>query len=273
MEINPHIHTGMTVPPPFPGTGPGISAIPPLSEHSIDKFRESEVSEESSDDAEDLNLDDYEITRGEFFAHQREPSFIFNDCKVGVNTACVRKLEDVEYVQILINRAKKKLAVRACKEDDLYSLQWGNTKNGKRFPRQITGRIFFMKVCELMNWNPDFRYKILGKLVKANNERIFCLISPVMRHSPAPLMKQARKRAAENRYIRKNGSTSSAFPSPSIRKPCSLIFLKNTPYFLFPTGTKPAVKKRQIRYLRQNKQGVRRKWINSLILLSPCQST
>ena len=173
MEINPHIHTGMTVPPPFPGTGPGISTIPPLSEHSIDKLRESDVSEESSDAAEDLNLDDYEITRGEFFAHQREPSFIFNDCKVGVNTACVRKLEDVEYVQILINRAKKKLAVRACKEDDLYSLQWGNTKNGKRFPRQITGRIFFMKVCELMNWNPDFRYKILGKLVKANNERIF----------------------------------------------------------------------------------------------------
>ena len=177
MEINQRIQTGIVIPPPLPGGNLGIpkgsDTFPALSKHAGRLAKEIAESEETADSAEDLNLDSYEITRGEFFAHQREPSFIFNDGKVGVNTACVRKLEDVEYVQILINREKKKLAVRACQEDDIYSLQWGNTKNGKRFPRQITGRIFFMKVCELMNWNPDFRYKILGKLVQANNERIF----------------------------------------------------------------------------------------------------
>ncbi len=40
-------------------------------------------------------------------------------------------------------------------------------------PRTITGRMFFMKVCDMMGWNPDYRYKIVGKLVKANNELLF----------------------------------------------------------------------------------------------------
>ena len=30
-----------------------------------------------------------------------------------------------------------------------------------------------MKVCDMMGWNPQYRYKVLGKLVKANNELIF----------------------------------------------------------------------------------------------------
>ena len=121
----------------------------------------------------EINLDEFEVARTEFLAQTREPSFIFNDGKVGVNTACVRKLPDVEYVQLLINRQKQKLAVRVCQEEDIFSIQWAREKNGKRFPRQITGRMFFMKVCDLMGWNPEYRYKIVGKLVRANEELLF----------------------------------------------------------------------------------------------------
>lgn len=120
-----------------------------------------------------MNLDEFEVARTEFLAQTREPSFIFNDGKVGVNTACVRRLPDVEYVQLLINRNKRKLAVRVCKEEDIFSIQWAKEKDGKRFPRLITGRMFFMKVCDLMSWNPEYRYKIVGKLVRANNELLF----------------------------------------------------------------------------------------------------
>jgi len=129
--------------------------------------------EEPFEEDNELNLNDFEVTRTEFFAHTREPSFIFNDGKVGVNTACVRRLPDVDYVQLLINRNKRKLAIRACEEEDVFSIQWAKTKDGKRHPRQITGRMFFMKVCDMMGWNPQYRYKVLGKLVKANNELIF----------------------------------------------------------------------------------------------------
>ena len=121
-----------------------------------------------------LDLNEFEVARSEFFAHMREPSFIFNEGKVGVNTACVRRLPEVDYVQILINPKKQKLAVRVCQEEDLCSILWAKvTKDGKRLPRTITGRMFFMKVCDMMDWNPDYRYKILGKLVKANNELLY----------------------------------------------------------------------------------------------------
>ncbi len=50
----------------------------------------------------------YQVVRGEFFAHIYEPSFTFNNYKVSVNTACIKKLPDVEYVQILVNPIEKK---------------------------------------------------------------------------------------------------------------------------------------------------------------------
>ena len=145
-----------------------------LPQEDQDLQQSGESSEEdSSDEQEEVDLRGFQVVRREFFAHVREPSIIFNDGKVGVNTACVRKLPEVEYVQILIHREKKLLAIKPCDELDLYSFQWGSTKNGKRFPRQVTGRLFYMKVCDLMGWIPQYRYKILGKLCHANGDYIF----------------------------------------------------------------------------------------------------
>jgi len=126
----------------------------------------------------DLDLNEFEVVRSEFFAHTHEPSFVFNDGKVGVNTACVKRLPSVEYVQILINRDKRKLAVRPCLEEDIFSTPWARVKDGKPMPRHITAKIFFMKVFDLMGWNPDYRYKILGKLIRANDEQIFLFDLP-----------------------------------------------------------------------------------------------
>ena len=145
-----------------------LREMPPASVPVKGRPAEPEEPEEVS-----LDLNEFEVARSEFFAHLREPSFIFSDGKVGVNTACVRRLPEVDYVQLLINRNKKKLAVRVCREEDIYSIQWSRTKAGKRFPRLITGRMYFMKVCDLMGWNPGYRYKVLGKLVRANGELIF----------------------------------------------------------------------------------------------------
>ncbi len=129
--------------------------------------------EASPEEMEEIDLHGFQVVRRKFFAHIREPSIIFNDGKIGVNTACVRRLPDVEHVQILIHQEKKLLVIRPCDELDLYSFQWGTTKNGKRFPRLVTGKLFYMKVCDMMGWIPQYRYKILGKLCQSNNQYIF----------------------------------------------------------------------------------------------------
>ena len=119
---------------------------------------------------EDFSYDGYQVVRGEFFAHVQEPSITFNNCRVALNTACIRKLPTVEYVQILVNPETMKLAVRPCNEDDKDSFLWCTTKNGKRKPKQITCRMFFAKIVKLMNWNPNYRYKLLGKIIRSGDE-------------------------------------------------------------------------------------------------------
>jgi hypothetical protein len=122
---------------------------------------------------EAFSYDGYQVVRGEFFAHVYEPSIVFNKCKVYVNRACVNKLPNVDYVQILVNPDEKKLAVRPCSEDEKDAFLWCNTLGGKRKPKQITCRMFFAKIAQLMDWNPNYRYKLLGKLIRSGDEYLF----------------------------------------------------------------------------------------------------
>lgn len=127
-----------------------------------------EIVEDSS-----FSYDGYQVVRGEFFAHIHEPSFTFNDNKVYLNMACIRKLPDTEYVQILVHPEEKRLAVRPCQEEEKDSFRWCTKNAKKRGPKQITCRVFYAKIFSLMGWNPQYRYKLLGKLIRSNGELLF----------------------------------------------------------------------------------------------------
>ena len=128
-------------------------------------------SEEIIQDNE-FNYVGYQVVRGEFFAHIHEPSITFNNHKISLNTACLKRLPNVDYVQILINPTEHKLVVRPSSEDEKDSFIW-HTKGDKRKPKQITCHLFFSKIMDLMNWNPEYRYKLLGKLIRSNDEFLF----------------------------------------------------------------------------------------------------
>ena len=121
---------------------------------------------------EEIDLGEYEIVRPEFFAHIKEPALTVNVDKIGVNAACVRLMPDVEYVQILVNRKEKKLLLKPCDEVEITGYRWGRTKDGKRYPSQRTGEPFVLTLCKIMDWNPDYRYKVLGKMVRANGQAL-----------------------------------------------------------------------------------------------------
>lgn len=121
---------------------------------------------------ESFNYDGYQVVRGEFFAHTYEPSITFSDSKVYVNTACLNRMPTEEYIQILINQQTKKLVVRPCSEDEKDSFRWCSNTD-KRRPKQIICRIFYAKLAEMMQWNPTYRYKLLGKLITTNSEQLY----------------------------------------------------------------------------------------------------
>ena len=131
-------------------------------------FKDIEIIEDDS-----FSYEGFQVVRGEFFAHIYEPSFTFNGNKVSVNTACIKKLPNTEFVQILVNPEEKKLAVRPCTEDEKDSFRWCTANSKKRSPKQITCRVFYAKVVSLMDWNPYYRYKLLGKLIRSGGELLF----------------------------------------------------------------------------------------------------
>lgn len=135
---------------------------------SIDDQPEDEVLELGPN----FDFEGFQVVRREFFAHINEPSVTFNNCKFYVNAACLQKFPDADNVQVLVNKETKILAIMPCPENARDSFAWCTTSKGKRRPKQITCKLFFAKVFSMMDWNPDHRYKILGKLIHANGETL-----------------------------------------------------------------------------------------------------
>ena len=118
----------------------------------------------------DFDFSNYQVVRREFFAHQGEPSITFNQLKFYANAACIKKFPNADYAQVLINREEKILALRPCEEFSRDSFPWSKISKGKREPRAITCKLFFMKIFDMMGWIHDFRYKLLGKVIHSNGE-------------------------------------------------------------------------------------------------------
>ena len=119
---------------------------------------------------ENVDVEDFQVVRREFFAHLREPSVTFNDCKFQVNMACLTKFPNCDFAQVLVSQEEKILALRPCAEGTKDAYMWCGVSKGKRKPKAITCKLFFAKIVSLMNWNPKYRYKLLGRLIHANGE-------------------------------------------------------------------------------------------------------
>lgn len=126
--------------------------------------------EEVLDFGDSLKIDNFQVVRREFFAHLLEPTVSFCDCKLTANSACLSKFPGAEYVQFLVDDQRKLLALRPCAEGTRDSFRWCSIAKGKRKPRDAKGKIFFAKIVHLMGWNPNHKYKVLGRLAHANGE-------------------------------------------------------------------------------------------------------
>ena len=121
--------------------------------------------------AEDFSYEGYQVVRRELFAHLREPAVVIRRDSVTFNTACIAGLEDAVYIQILVNQDNKRMVVRKCEENDKDALRWCVAKPDKRKSRKMTN--FSAMMYEMMGWNLDCRYKILGHKITFEDETIY----------------------------------------------------------------------------------------------------
>ncbi|MCL2866824.1 MAG: hypothetical protein FWF47_03570 [Clostridia bacterium] len=117
----------------------------------------------------DFDLEGYEVVRREFYAHTKEPSVTFVNYKIYVNAACLNRFQSVDYMLAMVNRRSQTLLLRPSCEEDRAAVSWCVPGSVRRKPRQITCKMLYANLFALMGWNPNYRYKLLGKIVHAKN--------------------------------------------------------------------------------------------------------
>lgn len=123
--------------------------------------------------AQDFSYEGYQVVRRELFAHLREPAVVIRRDSVTFNTACIAGLEDAVYIQILVNQDNKRMVVRKCEENDKDALRWCIEKPNKRKSRKMSNKLFSAMMYDMMEWNTDCRYKILGHKITHEDETMY----------------------------------------------------------------------------------------------------
>lgn len=137
-----------------------------LFDHSkpLDEAPEEEV----------VDLAGYQVTKAELFAHSREPAITIWDNRLKFNMACLRRFPGVTHIQILINPDEKRLIIRPCDADAPDSLRWAKGGGKKELSnRDLQCKVFAAKLFDFMNWDPQYRYKIMGKPASCDGEVLF----------------------------------------------------------------------------------------------------
>lgn len=127
-----------------------------------------------NEEQEVINLAGYQVTKAELFSHTREPAITVWENRIKFNMACLRRFPGVTHIQLLIHPEQQRLIIRPCEPDAPDSLRWavgGGEKEIKN--RDMLCQVFSAKLFDLMRWDTQYRYKMLGKPAVYNNEALY----------------------------------------------------------------------------------------------------
>lgn len=120
-----------------------------------------------------FSFDGYQVVRREFFSHIYDPTLTIRGNSIVFNNACISKLDQVVYVQVLVNPTTEKLVIRPCEEGARDAIRWCIAKDDKRKSREITCRMFTAKLYEMMGWEALYRYKLQGTRIDYHGEQLY----------------------------------------------------------------------------------------------------
>ena len=120
-----------------------------------------------------FSFDGYQVVRREFFSHRFDPTLTIKGNSIIFNNACISRLEQVIYVQVLVNPTAETLVIRPCSEGARDAIRWCVTRDDKRKSRQITCGLFTAKLYDMMGWEALYRYKLQGTRINYQGEQLY----------------------------------------------------------------------------------------------------
>lgn len=127
---------------------------------------------EANEPAGNSVLAGYKVVRSQLFNTYLYPAVTISSGKLRFNTACLRRFEDVEYVELLINSVDKCLAIRPCQKDNPNAIHWGSLREGKWTVLEKSCRGFASPLYEMMAWDTELKYRMRGSFISDGEEKM-----------------------------------------------------------------------------------------------------
>jgi hypothetical protein len=118
-------------------------------------------------------LQNLEVLRMEFASSVYKPKVILSYESISFNKACLRLMPDTRYINILIDRSKKRIIVLPVTKHDKDALQWhGISVTGEIKKRVCSAKKFGEKLYEMMQWVKENKYRVLAYYQEIENVRL-----------------------------------------------------------------------------------------------------
>lgn len=130
-----------------------------------------EISQVEADPGE-FDLRGFEIARAQFFNTSEHLAVTFAKDRIVFGISAIRKYQQSQFVELFINPSRLLLAVRSVKKDAQNAMRWSKTDDGKVKPRQISAKAFMPTLFDLLGWQEEYKYKLLGEVKTHGNDSI-----------------------------------------------------------------------------------------------------
>ena len=129
-----------------------------------------------------LYMGDYQVVRAEYFPSNERPAMTITNGKLRFNTACLRKFENVEYVELLLNTVKNCIAIRPCEKNNPNAIHWGRLREERWVVSTLSCRGLARTLFDMMSWEDQGSYRFSGefKVQGENKLLLFELDEPVI---------------------------------------------------------------------------------------------
>ena len=129
-----------------------------------------------------LYMGGYKKVRADFFPSVDQPKMTIANGKLRFNTACLKKFEDVEYVELLLNTVTNIIAIRPCEESNPNAIHWGKLREERWIVSTMGCRGLSRTLAELVNWDDDIKYILRGQYISQGDQKllVFELDEPVI---------------------------------------------------------------------------------------------
>lgn len=139
-----------------------------------------------------FDFEGYQVVRGQFLSSRPVcPCISIINGKITFNTVCMKKLGNTEYVQLLLHPTERKMAIRPCLKMDVHSIKWRPDPDKDFIPKTISCPHFSSALYQIMDWNPDYAYRIRGTWAKRGVDEI--IVFSLQNAEPAAFIEAAEK--------------------------------------------------------------------------------